>query len=288
MLPNLIVIGAMKSGTTSLHHYLKLHPEIAMTQEKEPHFFCEGPIHFGAMKEGTWSQGLKWYESHFTKEAKIRGESSATYTKYPWLSGVPERMYSVVPEAKLIYIIRDPIDRILSEYVHYRTYGTERRTLSEALDDLKNSQYVCNSKYYTQLKQYLEFYPEASIFITITEELKRQPEQTLQKIFRFLDIDDSFSHVGFTERHHVSSKERRLKNQLGIFLTKRFGQSRVKDKIRSALPSFIDRAYRSMSSGKVEKPVLDDQLRQALINELKYDIGQLRAYTGNKFEYWCL
>lgn len=280
MLPDLIVIGAMKSGTTSLYHYLSLHPEIAMAQSKELHFFSN---------EQRWGRGVAWYEACFTNEAKIRGEASPSYTKYPLVNNVPDRMYSVVPEAKLIYILRDPVNRILSEYVHYRADGTEHRTLSKALADLKNNQYVYNSKYYTQLKQYLQFYPEANIFVTTLEELNAQPQQTLQDVFRFLDVDDSFYHPDYTQRFHASS-EKRLKNQFGLFLTKTFRQSKIKNKIRSALPTFVDRVYISLSRSdvKIEKPVLDEHQRQALINELKDDIEQLRNYTGNKFEYWCL
>lgn len=280
MLPNLIVIGAMKSGTTSLYHYLSLHPEIAMTPKKELHFFSN---------EQRWGQGLEWYQSCFANEAKIRGEASPSYSKYPLVNNVPDRMYSVVPEAKLIYILRDPVNRILSEYVHYRADGTEHKTLSEALADPKTSQYVYNSKYYTQLKRYLQFYPEANIFVTTLEELNAQPQQTLQGVFKFLDVDDSFYHPDYTQKFHASS-EKRLKNQLGLFLTKTFRQSKIKNKIRSALPTFVDRIYISLSRSdvKIEKPLLNENQRQALINELKDDIEQLRNYTGNKFEYWCL
>ena len=280
MLPNLIIIGAMKSGTTSLYHYLQLHPEIAMAKGKELHFFSS---------RQNWRQGVEWYQTHFRIKAKIRGEASTTYTKYPRNSYVPERMASIVPKAKLIYILRDPVKRLLSEYVHYRADGTEHRSLSQALDDLKDNQYVYNSKYYTQLKQYLPFYPESNILITTLEELNAQPQQILQEVFRFLEVDESFYHPDYTQKFHASG-EKRLKNRFGLFLTKTLRQSKIKDKIRSALPSFVDRIYISLSRSdiKIEKPVFDENQRQALINELKDDIDQLRAYTGNNFEYWCL
>lgn len=109
MLPNLIVIGAHKCATTSLHYYLGLHPQISMSREKELNFF---------IKERNWYKGIEWYKSNFTTKAMIYGESSPNYTNYPFFMGVPERMCSVVPEAKLIYIVRDPIDRVISHYVH--------------------------------------------------------------------------------------------------------------------------------------------------------------------------
>lgn len=280
MLPNLVIIGAMKSGTTSLHNYLSRHPEIAMSKQKELHFFSA---------ERNWKQGVKWYEAHFIVNAKIRGESSASYAKYPKAARVPQRMHSLIPDAKLIYILRDPVDRIISEYRHYRADGSERRLPTEALRDLKDNQYVYNSKYFTQLKQFLEYYSEDNIFITTTEELNKQPQQTIQKVFTFLNVDDSFYHPDFTKRLHVSD-EKRLKNTVGLFLTKKFRNSEIKNKIRSALPSFINQAYVSMtrSNSVVEKVTLDDTLKQRLIDELQGDIHQLRHYTGNRFADWCV
>lgn len=126
-LPNLIIIGAMKSGTTSLHHYLNLHPEICMSRQKELNFFIE---------ERNWSRGIQWYKSHFEAEAKIYGESSPNYTMYPIWKSVPERMFSVIPETKLIYIIRNPIEQIISHYVHKYAVGKENRSIEQALANL--------------------------------------------------------------------------------------------------------------------------------------------------------
>ena len=97
MLPTVIVIGAAKCGTTSVHEYLDDHPEVAMSAEKELNFFVE---------EKNWPRGIAWYESQFDPDAPVRGESSPTYTAYPEYHGVPERIRSVVPDAKLIYLVR--------------------------------------------------------------------------------------------------------------------------------------------------------------------------------------
>src|SRR4051812_3312851 len=106
-LPNLIVIGAKKSGTTSLYVYLDAHPEISMTRDKELNFFVE---------ERNWSRGLGWYGEQFDAGAPVRGEASPYYTALPHHRGVPERMASVIPDARLVYMVRDPIARLLSHY----------------------------------------------------------------------------------------------------------------------------------------------------------------------------
>ena len=118
MLPNLIIIGAMKCGTSALHQYLDQHPDIAMSKEKELDFFIE---------DRNWRKGLDWYRSMFPDSGVVRGEASPDYTHYPAIPGVPERMHTVVPGAKLIYMVRDPVERMLSQYMHNRWTGIETR-----------------------------------------------------------------------------------------------------------------------------------------------------------------
>ena len=103
------------------------------------------------------------------------------------------------------------------------------------------------------LRQYLPFYSESNIFVITLEELNSQPQQTLQAVFRFLGVDDSFYHPDYMQKFHASS-ERRLKNRFGLFLTKMFRRSKVKDKIRSALPrlstGYIYRCHGPMSKSR--------------------------------------
>ncbi|MBW1859792.1 MAG: sulfotransferase domain-containing protein, partial [Deltaproteobacteria bacterium] len=121
-------IGALKCGTTSLHYYLGLHPEISMSREKELYFF---------VKECNWYKGVDWYKSHFSGQSRIYGECTPIYTAYPVYRGVAERMHGVVPGAKLIYVVRDPIDRLVSHYVHACEMGREDRGIEGALSILE-------------------------------------------------------------------------------------------------------------------------------------------------------
>src|ERR687895_1673032 len=123
-LPNLIIIGGLKCGTTSIHHYLGLHPEIQMSKPKELNFF----VH-----ELNWDLGLPWYRGRFDSRFPVRGESSPHYTNQPRYTGVPERIHDTVPDAKLIYMVRDPISRILSHWRHSIGAGYETRPMAEVL-----------------------------------------------------------------------------------------------------------------------------------------------------------
>ena len=163
-LPNLVVIGGLKCGTTSLHHYLNLHPEIGMSRPKELNFF---------VAELNWDLGRDWYASHFAASDSVRGESSPHYTNAPRFRGVAERMAELIPDARLMYVVRDPLDRAVSHYLHNVSGGYETRTLAEALAE-PDSAYVHRSLYAMQLEPYLGRYPRERITIVAHEELRRE------------------------------------------------------------------------------------------------------------------
>jgi len=87
------------------------------------------------------------------------GESSTSYSKYPVFDGVPKKMHSVIPDANLIYVVRDPIQRIISQYMHRVAHSEEQRTLEEILLNPEND-YIYYSKYYMQIEKYLDYYPK--------------------------------------------------------------------------------------------------------------------------------
>src|SRR5258708_4333366 len=129
-LPTFFIIGAGKAGTSSLHHYLDQHPEIQMSSNKEPHFFA-GPENGFPYAMGRVS-GLKEYERLFDPAFSVRGESSPGYTSYPRRQGVPERIRELVPDAKFIYLARDPIARTVSHHLHRIAVAGQRPPLSDA------------------------------------------------------------------------------------------------------------------------------------------------------------
>ena len=273
VLPNLIVIGALKCGTTSLHYYLNLHPQISMSTKKELNFFIE---------ERNWPKGVAWYRSYFRANAKIHGESSPGYTAYPRFRGVPERMASLIPDAKLLYVVRDPLERIISHYVQSQAAGHESRSLAEALNDFSTNYYIKCSQYGMQMERYLNHFPPSNILVVQAEELALKRAATLKTIFRFLGVDDSFFSKKMANVKNRSVDKRRM-GRVGSLLMVIPGWTHF-----DRLPAKVKKVLFSPISKPIETPALEDRLRKDLQDFMKEDINRFRKIAGRSFETWSV
>ena len=210
-LPNLVLIGAMKCGTTSLHHYLDSHPGICMSRPKELNFFIGPDAAAGEdrpvdWRQGTWHRGVDWYASHFDPAAPVRGEVSPGYTS-PSFPYVAERMATVVPAARLVYAVRDPVRRAVSQYRHHRRDGTEHRDLEEALLD-PAGQYVARGRYYERLEPFLATGVfDGRIAVVAQEQLHAGGRETMRRLFAHVGVDDGFWSSDMEERRNESRDE---------------------------------------------------------------------------------
>lgn len=272
-LPNLIVIGAMKSGTSSLHAYLNRHPDVSMSTPKEPNFFNDHPY-------GTWRRGVDWYSSHWPGPTAVRGESSTNYTKLPRMPGVAARMHSVVPDARLVYLLRDPIERIPSQWLHQVLAGRERRPLAEAVTQPVDNQYVVVSRYHDQLSEYLPRYGMERILVLDLDDLARDPATVMRRVFAFLGVDDSFSSPTFQRRYH-ESKLKACPTWLGHHL-KRVLPGRAWNEVKRFPPA--RRALFKPPPSNELPGTVRDQLAEALAD----DVARLRSATGLPFAGWSL
>ena len=199
MLPNLVVIGAMKCATTAVHRYLDDHPDVAMSQPKELNFFfCaadgDRPQQAPTVAEwrtGMWHRGVDWYAKQFPDAAPVRGESSPGYTS-PAHPEVAARMADVIPDARLVYLVRDPIRRAVSQYHHHRSDGTETRPLAQALLD-PASQYIARGLYFERLEPFLSHFPPDRILVVAQEDLEDDCRATMAALYRYAGVQCSWA-----------------------------------------------------------------------------------------------
>lgn len=180
-LPNFLLIGSAKSGTTSLHQYLMRHPQVYMSHIKEPQFFAVDEI---------YAKGLDWYSSLFSeaKPDQICGESSTDYTKFPEHPEPATRIAQILPEVKMIYIMRHPIDRAYAHYMHDGRHLGYKETFEERIS--KSNIYIDPSYYMMQIEQYLQFFPKESFLFLLMNDFIKDPTQTVSQIFQFIGVND--------------------------------------------------------------------------------------------------
>jgi hypothetical protein len=204
VLPNFLIVGAPRSGTTSLARYLGAHPQVFMAADKEVRFFGAG-----------FDRGLEWYAKHFAgagTQPRV-GEATPTYLADPQAR---RRLAATLPEAKLIAILRDPVDRAYSQYWLARSLGTEDRTFEAAIGvaggadatDRPLRRYLEQGRYVEQLRDLCTLYPRDAVHVEIFEDFVAAPAERFRSVCRFLDVDDTVvpDLVGATVNRHVDHR----------------------------------------------------------------------------------
>lgn len=286
--PTFLIIGAMKSGTTSLHHYLRLHPEIEIPPMKELNFFSGPPGAYPYPAGSRRIEHLDDYEKLFHDRFSARGEASPNYAVYPRRTGVPERIREVVPDVKLIYAVRDPITRAVSQYQHHVASVNERRSLREAmLEDLEDpdSLYICPGLYAQQLEQYLRYFDHDNILVIDQADLLNDRQSTLREIFSFLSVDVSFVSTGFSEELLTAKDHRSYSNLVSALAWVR--TTRLL-RLPRGLRVFMRRSAERVVSRRLETPTLDASVRSSLEELYGADVKRLRELTGKTFGTWSI
>ena len=180
-LPDFVVIGTMKGGTTTLYHLLTQHPYVERAASKELHFFDK---HF--------EEGTEWYRRCFPQpkwkdgRKTVTGEASPNYL---FSSQAPERMADVIPQVRLIALLRNPIDRVYSHYWHNASKGRELRTIEDIMK-AKETHYLSKGVYVDQLVRWSKFFPKEQMLVLKSEDFFERPREILNIVFDFLDLPD--------------------------------------------------------------------------------------------------
>ncbi len=176
-LPDFVIIGAMKAATTTLHEQLAHQPGLVMSDPKEPCFFSDDEV---------FARGTDWYRGLFAGAgpADLCGESSTHYTKRPDHPRTVERMRALLPDVRLVYVMRQPLDRLVSHYIHLWTERTVSVPVDEAVD--RHPELVDYGRYAYQLEPYLDVFGPDRVLPVSFARLRRHPRASLEEVARFV------------------------------------------------------------------------------------------------------
>jgi hypothetical protein len=269
---DVMLIGAQKSGTTSLAHQLGSHPEICLSDEKEPAYFNT---------QVDWRAGLGDYHALFApSDGQLCLEASTMYTFLPEFGGTHDRIHAYNPDVKLVYVMRDPVERMLSNYAFRRV----RRLTSDPQEIalVRDPTFVNRSRYGMQLRPYFELFPSEQIHLMVFEEHLADPAGSLKDVAGFLGIAPSgFASVDETPRH-ASVGRSRLSDR-----GRRITRHPVTGRAVSALPGLVRRvAGRQFRTTLEQKPAVTAEFRERLARLVEDDVAQVERWMGREIDVW--
>jgi hypothetical protein len=273
MLVYFIIIGAQKSGTTSLAGQLAQHPSVCFSRVKEPGYFN---------RVKAWEDNLDEYHGYFDPEdGQICGEASTMYTFFPEWLNTHTKLCSYNPNLKLIYIMRNPIERIVSQYSHDFVRGLVKDSPEDVV--LRNPEYINRSRYSLQIKKYYQCFPSENILLLLFEDYVQNPSETIRGIAKFLEISPTgFNDIDFSPKHQ----------SVGPTYLKFRPLKKLRDSslIRTILPSlspFIRKTIRAIFYNRLEsRPVFSEDLRRTLWSMLEQDVHGIEELLNEKIDSW--
>ena len=274
MLPNFLIIGSQKAGTTSLYHILKEHPQIYMPDTKEVNFF---------FKDDAYARGPEHYATHFADAASqlALGEASPGYICHP---ETPARIHALLPDAKLILTVRDPIKRAISQYWDNRRHLNEPLTFAQALDVYLSDDYqpgkvgyFSRGVYMRYIRRYLEYFPRENLLVLPFEEMISTPEDFYRQIFTFLGVDEDFTSEDFDEAFNPTEV---WKNPFYQILLRR-------PRYQKKVPARLRRLFYWGRKMRFSAPPIDEASHAKLVEFYKPWNDELRKFLGKELKDWA-
>ncbi len=290
-MPNFLILGTIKAGTTSLYHYLKQHPDVFMSPVKEPKFFAVDrsiPLDRGMNRFAITERAD--YEAQFESVAGQQAVGEAS-PQYLWSPVAPSRIHESVPAARLIAGLRNPVERAFSAYMHlvregaepHGDFSTALAAEAERIADGRGPlwRYVEVGMYSRQVERYLDLFERRQLKIYLYEDLCADPATLLQELFRFLEVDDSFT-PDIRARHNVSGTPRSRALQSIIR-----GHHRAAALVRPLVPRRTrQRLGVALGRWNLSRSTLPDEVRGRLIDLFREDVLRLQDLIGRDLTAW--
>jgi sulfotransferase family protein len=279
--PESYLIGAQKAGTTTLAYLLDQHPRLTIGQAKEPHFFSDN-----------WRKGLDWYRKQYPDASvPLCMDASTSYAMAPltegWqqrdpqvYDGIPAKVHSVRPDARFIYLLRDPVDRTYSGYWHDVRMGVRNETFGAAVR--RNPFYLDVSDYHGQLLRWLEYFPLSSFRFVLFERMKDSPQEVVNDCLTFLGLPgaDSITLDSAQNQSYQVGWVGRQVNRIEIAFP---GLRAV---LKSALPGGIKARVQRVKAGSGRLPAMSDEDRRFLVEYFRERNQNLERLIGLSLDGW--
>jgi hypothetical protein len=293
VLPNFFIVGAAKSGTTALYRYLRQHPDVYLPDVKEPRFFSYDPAdrtrYAGPRAHELIDSVVKDQDAYEALYAAVNGESaigdvSPAYLASPIAAG---RIRAAVPHARIVAVLRDPVERAYSHFLDNVQSGWEEETDFERVLDLREQRrrerwwrkwdYVDNGFYAAQLERYFEAFERERIRIYLYEELRADAPGLIADLLGFLGVDPS-AELDTSQRHNVSGvpRSRGVQSLLS-----------APAPVRRALKPLVPTGVRSrIRRGNIHRPEMPALARTRLREIYRQDVERLEALIGRDLSAW--
>jgi len=264
--PDFIIIGAMKSATSTLHAQLALQDGIFMSTPKEPNYFSD---------DEEYARGERWYSSLFSKAelSDLCGESSTHYTKLPTYPLTVERMARSLDKPKFIYVMRHPIDRLVSHYIHQWSQNVIKCDINQAIDQYEElTAYSC---YARQLEPYFKQFGRDSILPVFNEAIRRNPQEQLQRVADFIGYKGAVNWRNDVAAQNVSGERVRTFKGYSWLV-----ESRVMTFFRHLLIPQSIRNRVKQGLMMQERPVISDVQLEKITSLFDADLKVLGEWLG--------
>lgn len=297
-LPDFLIIGSPKCGTTSLHYYLDDHPEIFMPKQKELHYFTAEKLL--SLNNGSGDKSVNQfhvkdfekYQKHFSKstsQSRILGEVSPSYINYPEI--IPTIKKKLGTNIKIVIILRDPIERAFSNYLHLVREKREELSFYDALNTEEQRKekgysdfwyYKWNSLYACKVKKYFKAFDQ--VYVMTNEDLQNQTLKSIQNLYQFLGVESRYEPKNLLKKYNPGGLyDDNILTQLI------FRQSKLRNFIKQNIPitaGMKNIKQKLLKTYEKPKPKIDLKAENLLIEYFKNDIKQLKNEVDLDFQYW--
>ena len=276
ILPNFLVIGAQKAGTTALTRFLRQHPDVCFSRPKETWFFNE-----------RYDKGIEWFAHHFehyNRETAI-GEGSPNFL--PSVKA-PKRIYTHIPNVKLFCILRNPIDRAFSQY-HFYVYtgkASPGRSFGEVIRDHESDfgqDIIRQGKYINHLRRYEEVFGEGQLHVHLYDTFRRNPIDVVQSIYGRLGVDSSFT-PETSSKHNVTE----YPTSRSVYHVIRKGWKMIREQSEHYFPQITERLRGQVRSllFDTKKPEMKERDRSFLQEQYVESNEALEVYLDTDLSHW--